>query len=150
MISKPKIDKSKLNFPNRRKSTLEIKIEKFLNDNNINFISQKTFNDLGRLRFDFYLPEYNLILEPGGEHHLIPIEKWGGEKELTNIIERDKKKYEYCEQNNIKILYYFSFKKENRDLSLKTLSENGYHGEWFIDFNEFLNRILEIIKNGKS
>lgn len=138
---------SDLNFPEKYKSTLEIKIEKFLINNNINFISQKTFDDLGKLRFDFYLPEYNLILEPGGDQHFIEIEKWKGKGELEKTKERDKKKYEYCINNGITILYYFEFSKKE---IYKLLTENGYFGEWFTDFYLFVNRIFEIIKNGKS
>ena len=138
---------SDLNFPEKYKSILEIKIEKFLINNGINFISQKTFDDLGKLRFDFYLPEYNLILEPGGDQHFIEIEKWRGKGELAKTKERDKKKYEYCINNGITILYYFEFSKKE---TYKLLTENGYFGEWFTDFDLFVNRIFEIIKNGKS
>lgn len=138
---------SDLNFPEKYKSILEIKIEKFLINNGINFISQKTFDDLGKLRFDFYLPEYNLILEPGGDQHFIEIEKWRGKGELAKTKERDKKKYEYCINNDITVLYYFEFSKKE---TYKLLTENGYFGEWFTDFDLFVNRIFEIIKNGKS
>lgn len=138
---------SELNFPEKYKSVLEIKIEKFLIDNNIKFVSQKTFDDLGKLRFDFYLPEYNLILEPGGDQHFIEIENWKGKGELAKTKERDKKKYEYCMNNGITILYYFEFSRKD---IYKLLTENGYFGEWFTDFDLFVKRILEIIKNGKS
>lgn len=136
-----------LKFPKKYKSRLEVKLEKFLINNDINFISQKTFDDLGKSRFDFYLPEYNLILEPGGDQHFIEIEKWKGKGELAKTKERDKKKYEYCINNGITILYYFEFSKKK---CYELLTENGYFGEWFTDFDLFVNRILEIIKNGKS
>lgn len=136
-----------LKFPKKYKSRLEVKLEKFLINNGINFISQKTFDDLGKSRFDFYLPEYNLILEPGGDQHFIEIEKWKGKGELSKTKERDKKKYEYCINNDITILYYFEFSKKE---TYKLLTENGYFGEWFTDFDLFVNRIFEIIKNGKS
>lgn len=138
---------SQLKFPKKRKSRLEIKLEKFLINNNINFVSQKTFDDLGKSRFDFYLPEYNLILEPGGDQHFIEIEKWKGKGGLAKTKKRDKKKYEYCINNNITILYYFEFSEKK---CYELLTENGYFGEWFTDFNLFVDRILEIIKNGKS
>lgn len=102
---------SNLNFPEKYRSTLEIKLEKFLINNNIKYESQKFFDNLGKLRFDFYIPDYNLILEPGGDHHFIEIEKWKGKGELIKTKERDKRKYEYCINNNITILYYFEFSK---------------------------------------
>lgn len=138
---------SQLKFPKKRKSRLEIKLEKFLINNNVNFVSQKTFDDLGKSRFDFYLPEYNLILEPGGDQHFIEIEKWKGKGGLAKTKKRDKKKYEYCINNDITILYYFEFSKKK---CYELLTENGYFGEWFTDFDLFVDRILEIIKNGKS
>ena len=136
-----------LKFPKKYKSSLEVKLEKFLINNGINYISQKNFEDLEKYRFDFYLPEYNLILEPGGDQHFIEIEKWRGKGELAKTKERDKKKYEYCINNGITILYYFEFSKKK---CYELLTESGYFGEWFTDFDLFVNRILEIIKNGKS
>lgn len=91
----------------------------------------------------FYFPEFNLVLEPGGDQHFILINKWGGEDELKKIKERDKRKYDYCIQNGITILYYFEFSRKN---IYSILSEDGYMGEWFIDFNLFTNRILEIME----
>ena len=136
-----------LKFPKKYKSSLEVKLEKFLINNGINYISQKNFEDLEKYRFDFYLPEYNLILEPGGDQHFIEVEKWKGKEGLAETKERDKKKYEYCINNGITILYYFEFSRKE---IYKLLTENGYFGEWFTDFDLFVNRILEIIKNGKS
>ena len=126
-------------------SHLEKNIRSFLENNNINFIEQKKFKELGNLRYDFYLPDYNLALEPGGEQHFISINRWGGEDELKKIKERDKRKYDYCIQNGITILYYFEFSRKN---IYSILSKDGYMGEWFTDFDLFTNRILEIM--GKS
>lgn len=48
-------------------------------------------------------------MEPGGSQHIIPIKIWGGEKGLLKNKKRDKIKFEYCQNNNINILYYFNF-----------------------------------------
>lgn len=132
-----------LSFPTKVSSILERKITDFLLQNNINFIDQYRFDDFKKYPFDFYFPEFNLVLEPGGDQHFIPINRWGGEDELKKIKERDKRKYDYCIQNGITILYYFEF---SRKKIYSILSENGYMGEWFIDFNLFTNRILEIME----
>lgn len=132
-----------LSFPTKVSSILERKITDFLLQNNINFIDQYRFDDFKKYPFDFYFPEFNLVLEPGGDQHFIPINKWGGEDELKKIKERDKRKYDYCIQNGITILYYFEFSRKN---IYSILSEDGYMGEWFIDFNLFTNRILEIME----
>ena len=134
---------SELTFKIKNSSShLEKNIRSFLEDKNINFIEQKKFKELGNLRYDFYLSDYNLILEPGGEQHFIPINKWGGEDGLKKTKERDKRKYDYCIQNGITILYYFEF---SRKKVYSILSQKGYMGEWFTDFDLFTNRILEII-----
>lgn len=52
----------------------------FLKNNNINFEIQKTFSDLKNkklLRFDFYLPKNNILLEIDGEEHIRPV-NFGG------------------------------------------------------------------------
>lgn len=55
----------------------ERKIEEILNKNNIKFIKEKRFNDCvfpdtGHLaRFDFYLPDYNCLIEYDGRQHFI-------------------------------------------------------------------------------
>ena len=53
----------------------EFKIANILKDNNIIFISQKTFDDCvnpktgAKLKFDFYLPDYNILIEYDGIQH---------------------------------------------------------------------------------
>lgn len=56
------------------KSNGENNIRKFLKKNKINYISQYSFNNLTgitkrktKLRFDFYLPEYNILIEYDGK-----------------------------------------------------------------------------------
>ena len=57
------------------KSRGEAKIQKILRDNNIIFEPQKTFESCKSpfsnlpLYFDFYLPQYNLLIEYDGEQH---------------------------------------------------------------------------------
>lgn len=52
----------------------EFKIKQSLEELKIPFIKEKTFPELVSdnnvpLRFDFYLPQYNLIIEYDGEQH---------------------------------------------------------------------------------
>lgn len=79
----------------------------FLIDKNIRFETQKTFKDLkykGLLKFDFYLPDYNICIEVDGGQHYNPVELWGGEENLKIIKIRDSLKNEYCKNNNIKLI----------------------------------------------
>lgn len=90
----------------------EEKIAKYLIKNNIKFETQKTFKDLkdkGFLRFDFYLPEYNLLIEYDGKQHFEPVDFSGNnpeqaEENFKNRKIRDWMKNNYCKENNIKLL----------------------------------------------
>jgi very-short-patch-repair endonuclease len=85
-------------------------IEKYLVSQNLKYIKEKTFHDLinpetGRkLRFDFYLPEQNLIVEVHGVQHYKPIDCWGGQVAFEKQIYRDGLKKNFLEKNNIKLL----------------------------------------------
>ena len=78
-----------------------------LTKNNIDFELEKTFQncrfqDSNRMaKFDFYLPQYNTIIEFDGQQHFIPISYWGGAEGLCKIIEHDTYKNQYCKDNNI-------------------------------------------------
>jgi very-short-patch-repair endonuclease len=54
------------------------------------------------LKFDFYLPKYNLLIEFDGQQHYIPYR--GNIIELEKTKFRDNIKTEYCENNIIKLL----------------------------------------------
>lgn len=89
------------------KSSGEEIIAKILRDNNIIFEKQKTFPGLrykNPLHCDFYLPDFNLVIEYNGEQHYKPVKLWGGEEELQIIQLRDKIKKDYCLEHNINYL----------------------------------------------
>lgn len=88
----------------------ETAINNYLNFNNINFIREYTFVDCHsiegtryKLRFDFYLPDYNMCIEFDGLQHYKRIKYWGLDK--FDIIQRnDGIKNKYCKDNNIQLL----------------------------------------------
>ena len=89
------------------KSKGEVKIKKVLEELNISFIQQKTFDNLvgvngGKLLFDFYLPEYNICIEYDGEQH--DEDKRHGSWNHKSLTEHDNKKNEYCKNNNIRLI----------------------------------------------
>ena len=99
----------------------EEKIAQILSSLNINFITKYQFKDCinpktnAKLRFDFYLPDYNCCIEYDGEQHFIDksvSSKW---ESLADIQYRDKIKDEYCNLKNIKIIRipYFDFNQIN-------------------------------------
>lgn len=82
----------------------------------IDFKPQKRFDDCRdkyTLPFDFYLPDYNLVVEIMGEQHEHPVEHFGGEEAFHKRIKHDKMKRDYLKINNINILdiWYYEFDK---------------------------------------
>lgn len=94
----------------------ESKIKDFLLQSNQYFIPQKTFNGLigvgnGKLSYDFYLPDLNLLIEYQGEQHEHPVEVFGGDEQFKIQQEHDKRKREYAQTNYITLLeiWYYEF-----------------------------------------
>jgi len=79
-------------------------IRVFLEEQNMQFVSEYKFKDLGLKRFDFYLPETNTCIEYDGKQHFEEIEFFGGKKALNEIQQRDQIKTEYCKLNNIHLI----------------------------------------------
>lgn len=85
----------------------ENSIEDFLNEKNIKFFPQYSFKDCKNqrvLRFDFYLPDFNLCIEYDGKQHYLPIEYFGGIEKFEELKKRDIIKEEYCQNMNINFL----------------------------------------------
>lgn len=93
--------------PYCKRSIGEEKIKNWLKDNNIKFVEQYKFNDCKYykvLPFDFYLEEYNLLIEFDGIQHFQPIKNFGGEKEFKIQQKRDIIKNNYCNKHDIQLL----------------------------------------------
>lgn len=101
--------------PNCSKSKGEDMVEEFLKNNNITYEPQKRFDDLrgignGLLSYDFYLIDYNLLIEYQGEFHdgTAEIQTDEGFKYQQ---EHDRRKKQYAMDNNIDLLeiWYYDF-----------------------------------------
>lgn len=93
--------------PRCRKSHGELAIETWLNSKNCGYISQKKFADCKDQRplpFDFYLPDYNLVIEYDGRQHFQSCGYFGGEEKFRIQHKHDLIKNKYCEDNNINLL----------------------------------------------
>lgn len=94
------------------KSQGEEKIIKLLQEMNINYEYQKKFETCKLkkcLSFDFYLPDYNILIEYDGKQHFEPVEYLGGQKRFEEQQQRDNFKNNWCKENNIlliRIPYY--------------------------------------------
>jgi rubrerythrin/very-short-patch-repair endonuclease len=91
----------------------EILISTILDGLNIVYDRQKRFKDCTNLKtgrycrtlpFDFYLPEYNTMIEYDGIQHFKEVGMWGGEDSLKSQQLRDQIKNKYCEDNGINML----------------------------------------------
>ena len=85
----------------------EKRITEILQKNDIRYETQKTFNGCRykrKLKFDFYLPEYNTCIEYDGEHHFREVKYYGGSDFLQVSKNRDFIKNSYCKDNNITLI----------------------------------------------
>lgn len=97
---------------NKNMSHGELAVVDWLDKNQIKYEQQKTFNgcqDKNLLKFDFYLPDFNCVVEVDGEQHYKPV-RFGGMstyraiKEFESAKIRDSIKNEYCKQHKITIV----------------------------------------------
>lgn len=82
-------------------------IEYWLNKNSIKYEKQKTYNgckNRKKLRYDFYLPNKNILIEYDGRQHFEPVKSFGGDIGFENQKINDKIKTEYAKDNGIKLL----------------------------------------------
>lgn len=108
------------------KSKGEYKIIQLLQSLNITFETQKSFKDCinpntGRLLFfDFYLPDYNILIEYDGAQHYK--DGW----ESVDVIKyRDEIKNQYCKKNDIKLIRipYYDFNLLDENYIINKLEE---------------------------
>lgn len=101
------------------KSKGEQSIMRFLEDNKIKYIPQKSFAPLNKskYRFDFFLPEFNLAIEYQGEQHFYNTH-WFHD-DLNSTQKRDEVKRNYCKENNIELLEipYWKYEKISQILT---------------------------------
>lgn len=106
------------------KSLGESKIAILLTQNNINFIQQKKFDDAiytdtkSQMRYDFYLPEINRLIEFDGEQHFNANGGWNNQKNLLLVQKRDKVKNEYALSHNIPLVRIPYWERDNITLEM--------------------------------
>ena len=100
-------------------SQLEIKTKDILEKYNINYNSQVEYEGLlglgnRNLSYDFYLPDYNLLIECQGEQHERFVKGFHETKEVfEKQLEHDKRKKEYAEKHNINLLEIWYYDIDN-------------------------------------
>jgi hypothetical protein len=79
----------------------EKNIQELLDLANISYIKEYKFFDLGKYRFDFYLPTLNRLIEFDGRQHYMENSFDG---DLSGIQQRDKIKNDFAIQNRIDLV----------------------------------------------
>lgn len=107
----------------------ENKISKYLKIHNIDYDIHKTFDGLygvkgGKLSYDFYIENMNLLIEYQGEQHSNSVEYFGGEKQLLKQKEHDERKRKYAKENNYKLVEIWYYDYDCIDLILDDLFKN--------------------------
>lgn len=100
--------------PNCNRSNGERVLKSILEDMRIEYIHEKTFEGLNgvggqRLRYDFYLPKQNLLIEYQGAQHEKPVvfkgeTKEQAEQKFKTQIEHDNRKRNFAKLHNIELL----------------------------------------------
>lgn len=93
--------------PSCLESNGEKRVEIILNEIKINYEIQKRFDkckNIKKLSFDFYLPQYNALIEYDGEQHFKSMDFFGGNKSFVETQKRDKIKNSFTLENNIPLL----------------------------------------------
>ena len=111
----------------------EEKVKLFLDTNEIIYKKEHRFKGCRYkqpLKFDFYLPDYNMCIEYDGEQHFKKWHKGDTDENLNVRKKRDEIKNDYCKNNNINLLRikYTQFKKIDTILSEKLKNKQLKYG----------------------
>lgn len=114
--------------PHCMESKGEKAVKYILNKLSINYVSQQKFDGLRGvgnhpLSYDFYLPDYNLLIEYQGQYHDHSVE-FQTDDAYNTQREHDKRKREYANNNHINLLEI-----------------------WYYDFNNIERIIVDYLKN---
>ena len=109
-------------------SRLENEVKKLLNKKEIIYkwqVKRNIFEWLHQQSLDFYLPDYNIVIECQGEQHFVPIDYFGGINRFVDTIERDRKKKNLVINNGNKIIYIIE-KRFEKNIKSNILLEEIY------------------------
>ena len=108
--------RKRYSYKGKRCSKGELKIAKILEELSIEFEREKTFEDCvseknNKLRFDFFLPKYNILIEFQGHHHFHPINRYRRARIVhEKTVKHDKIKRQFAQDNKY-ILYEIHHKE---------------------------------------
>ena len=133
--------------PSCKMSHLENDIHFELKRRGIRFENESDLNgNLGRMRVDFYLPDYNTVIEcQGGQHFYAAFDRRNtrrAEEIHKMVLKRDVRKRLITEKAGCKTLYYCSKSDFNQDYITSQGFENLYSSDnLFSDINDLFDKI---------
>jgi hypothetical protein len=121
----------------RKISKGERAVRRTLTQLNISYVPEKTFVNCKSpkdrlLRFDFYLPFYNLLIEYQGQHHYNPINKYKRAKIVhEKTLIHDNIKRQFAKDNGITLLAIHYKDLENVPYIITNVisEKGGEHGQ---------------------
>lgn len=100
----------------------EESVENVLRDIGVSFIRQYRFDGCRNIRplpFDFFLPDFNAVIEYDGSHHYESVYHKSGIDSYERTIVNDKIKNDFCNTNNIEILRIPYFMSDKIDILIR-------------------------------
>lgn len=116
----------------------ELRLKKILDDEFGNVEYQKTFKWLRNkhtLKYDFYLPDYNIAIEYQGRQHFVECSIYCKHDTFEKLKERDLVKIQKSKEHGVK-LYHFTFERNYIPSDF-----NNYY--IYTDLDELINKIKE-------
>ena len=90
----------------RFESKGERQVRKYLSERKIRYIKEfPVIIDGHKLRFDFYLPDFDIYIEYQGKQHYEPVEYFGGIEGFNRQVALDEKKRKYAKGKILEIPY---------------------------------------------
>lgn len=91
----------------------ELKIERWLKENKVNYEKEKRFDFNLRSPFDFFLKDYNTLIEYQGEQHYRAVKFFGGEEHFQRQLANDEAKVKFCQDNGyfLVVIPYYDYNK---------------------------------------
>lgn len=122
-------------------------VENILNQLNIYYKKEKTFDDLkykSKLRFDYYLPKYNLCIEFNGAQHYEYVEYFHkDENEFNEQKLKDYIKSKYCRAHSIHLIE-LPCSLTSDEIRAKLVQFINEYGDEEIELLPFIDEFLDL------
>ncbi len=116
-LTKPNCHLSnKAGCPKCRESGGESAIRVFLEKNKIHYIKEYIVPPY-KYRYDYYLPDLNLLIEYHGLQHYRPVKRFGGEEAFKSVVVRDEHKKQIAKEKGFNYLVLNICHKKGDDLT---------------------------------